>query len=84
MFMSRFMDWVHNKAERKDPHRVFNGLEVLRRLLLGVTISVLILATTYSSVFFMKGELLWGSVYGLIMMLSGWCVFKLYTRDWRR
>ncbi len=77
MFMSRFMDWVHNKAEGKDSHEVLNGLEVLRRLLLGVTISVLILSTTYSSVFFMKGELLWGSVYGLIMMLSGWCVFKL-------
>lgn len=84
MFMSRFIDWVHNKAERKDLYKVLNSLEVLRRLLLGITIPVLILSTTYSSVFFMKGEPLWGLVHGLIMMLSGWCVFKLSTYSCER
>ena len=81
MPISRFIDWVHGKFGRRTQCKVksLSGLEILRRLLLGVTLPVLILSTTYSSIFFMKSELLWGFVYGFIMILSGWCVFKLCT-----
>ncbi len=90
MFMNKIIDRICNKLKdsRADKESVrgsgiLNKLRILRRLLLGVVVPVLILSTTYSSVFFMKGELLWGSVYGFIMMLSGWCVFRLYTCGWR-
>lgn len=51
--------------------------EVIRRLLLGVVIPVLLLSTTYSSVFFMKGEVWWSVFYGLVMAISGWCLVQL-------
>ena len=90
MFMNKIIARICNKLKdsRADKESVrgsdiLNKLRILRRLLLGVVVPVLILSTTYSSVFFMKGELLWGSVYGFIMMFSGWCVFRLYTCGWR-
>lgn len=54
------------------------NMGILRRLLLGVVIPVVLLSTTYSSVFFMKGEIWWSAFYGAIMITSGWGLVKIY------
>lgn len=68
--MSKLVDKIIDKLKGSG--------KVMNRLLMGIVVPVLILSTTYSSVFFMKGELGWASLYWGIMAASGWCLIKLY------